>query len=75
MKSNFFYLILLLCIMACKDQTNRDNRSIVQYPKTKQVDSVDLYFGTSVRDTYRWLEDDRSEETGAWVKLQNDATY
>lgn len=61
--------------MACKDQTNRDNRSIVQYPKTKQVDSVDLYFGTSVRDPYRWLEDDRSEETGAWVKLQNDATY
>lgn len=47
----------------------------MDYPKTKQVDSVDEYFGTEVKDPYRWLEDDNSQETKAWVKAQNKVTF
>jgi prolyl oligopeptidase len=36
---------------------------------------VDQYFETSVKDPYRWLEDDRSKETEAWVRSQNKTTF
>jgi prolyl oligopeptidase len=45
------------------------------YPETKKIDHVDNYFGEKINDPYRWLEDDRSAETGTWVKTQNDVTY
>ena len=45
------------------------------YPKTRQVEQIDDYFGTTVRDPYRWLEDDNSQETKAWVTAQNTLTF
>ncbi|MBL4940284.1 MAG: S9 family peptidase [Colwellia sp.] len=45
------------------------------YPVTKQGETVDNYFGRDIADPYRWLEDDRSEETAAWVKAQNKTTF
>jgi hypothetical protein len=39
--------------------------SQLNYPKTKTVAQTDDYFGTKVNDPYRWLEDDRSQETKA----------
>jgi len=47
----------------------------IQYPQTKKGTTVDVYFDTKVNDPYRWLEDDKSTETGAWVKAQNEITY
>ncbi|MCB0432599.1 MAG: S9 family peptidase, partial [Mangrovimonas sp.] len=47
----------------------------VDYPKTKKVDTIDTYFGEKVADPYRWLEDDRSPETEAWVKEENKVTF
>lgn len=47
----------------------------IQYPQTKKGETVDVYFETKVSDPYRWLEDDKSAETGAWVKAQNEVTY
>ena len=66
MKRTLFLLIAGAMLTSCNSKTT--------YPKTKKVDVVDDYFGTQVADPYRWLEDDRSEETQAWVKKQNQVT-
>lgn len=47
----------------------------LKYPQTAKVDTVDTYFGVQVKDPYRWLENDRSPETEAWVKTQNAVTH
>jgi prolyl oligopeptidase len=44
------------------------------YPSTKKVDVVDDYFGTKVKDPYRWLEDDNAADTKLWVQAQNAVT-
>ncbi len=44
------------------------------YPETRKGDVVDTYFDTKVPDPYRWLENDRSEETENWVIAQNKVT-
>ena len=46
----------------------------LDYPETKKVDQVDDYFGTKVADPYRWLEDDNSADTKAWVEAQDKLT-
>jgi prolyl oligopeptidase len=45
------------------------------YPETKKTDTVTDYHGTKVADPYRWLEDDRSDETKQWVTEQNKVTF
>ena len=50
-------------------------KSRIEYPETRKVDVTDNYFGTVVPDPYRWLEDDRSDETAEWVKAQNELTF
>ncbi|EGQ7796912.1 S9 family peptidase [Vibrio parahaemolyticus] len=47
----------------------------MHYPKTRKDSVVDTYFGHDIADPYRWLEDDRSEETAQWVSGQNSATF
>jgi prolyl oligopeptidase len=45
------------------------------YPKTRKSDQMDDYHGVKVADPYRWLEDDRSAETAAWVEAENKVTF
>nr|WP_244441649.1 prolyl oligopeptidase family serine peptidase [Pseudidiomarina atlantica] len=45
------------------------------YPTTFRGNVTDNYFGTVVADPYRWLEDDRSVDTEAWVQAQNEVTF
>jgi prolyl oligopeptidase len=47
----------------------------IEYPKTKKSEQFDDYHGTRVADPYRWLEDDNSAETKAWVEAQNKVTF
>ncbi|MEZ5306570.1 MAG: prolyl oligopeptidase family serine peptidase [Pyrinomonadaceae bacterium] len=44
------------------------------YPKARQSDQKDDFFGTTVADPYRWMEDPDSAETQAWVRAQNKLT-
>ena len=44
------------------------------YPKAAKDGTVDEYFGTKVSDPYRWLENDTSAETAAWVEAENKVT-
>lgn len=59
----------IVCTLVMNAQTK------INYPETKKIDHVDTYFGEKINDPYRWLEDDRSAETEAWVKAQNVVTY
>ena len=47
----------------------------IKYPVSKKTNVNENYHGTTVADPYRWLEDDNSEETKAWVKAQNEVTF
>ncbi len=46
----------------------------IDYPDTKKVDHVDTYFGTQVKDPYRWLET-HNEEVDEWIEAQNKVTF
>lgn len=74
-------LLLLLVAASCgtdsKPKPVFDFKPIsVTYPNTRQDSTVqDTYFGTTIADPYRWLEDDQSDETKQWVKDQNAVTF
>ena len=74
MKNVIPALFAVALISSCKNES-KPEPIIVNYPVTAKVDTVDTYFGTEVKDPYRWLEDDRSPETEAWVKDQNKTTF
>ena len=78
MKKTVISLSIIASFIACKQEVKEEiakNEIQLNYPETKKVDTVDNYFGTEVKDPYRWLEDDRSEETEEWVKTQNKVTF
>src|SRR5687767_6840504 len=47
----------------------------IKYPETRKDTVVDAHFGVTIADPYRWLEDDNSAETAAWVQAQNTVTF
>jgi prolyl oligopeptidase len=75
MKKCLLIIAILSIFVSCKNEAEPMKAITVNYPETKKVDTVNTYFGESVADPYRWLEDDRSAETEAWVKSQNEATF
>ena len=60
--------------VSCKQEVKQRNIE-VNYPETIKKAVIDTIFGTKVVDNYRWLEDDRSKETEAWVKAENAVTF
>ncbi|MEM7105457.1 MAG: prolyl oligopeptidase family serine peptidase [Bacteroidota bacterium] len=74
-------IMVLLIFSGCNELSDQGSKANLNtspeivYPETNKVDHADDYFGTKVNDPYRWLEDDNSEETAAWVTEQNNVTY
>lgn len=61
-----------------KEESSSEARTEIKtkaYPSVKRDSVSDDYFGTTVEDPYRWLENDTSAETEAWVKAQNNVTF
>ncbi|HKJ06909.1 MAG TPA: prolyl oligopeptidase family serine peptidase [Flavobacteriaceae bacterium] len=75
MNKLFILTVLGLFTLSCTVTETDKNAITLEYPTTKKVDTVTNYFGTEVKDPYRWLEDDMSTETGEWVKAQNKVTF
>ena len=60
--------------VSCNEEI-KQQKTKVNYPLTTKKAVIDTLFGTEVVDNYRWLEDDRSEDTETWVKAENEVTF
>lgn len=70
------YLSLVIAVLINPFSSKaQQSTNTMTYPKTKKINITDTYFGTSINDPYRWLEDDRSADTKSWVEAQNRVTY
>lgn len=47
----------------------------LSYPPSRRDKHIDTLHEKPIADPYRWLEDDHSEETSAWVSAQNELTF
>ena len=76
MKNLFLIMIALTTIASFgQKQKKQPKTKALKYPTTEKIPVTDDYFGVKVTDNYRWLEDDKSPKTMAWVKAQNVVTY
>ncbi len=75
--------LILATLASCNNNTHKMSENIIlpadsinnlEYPKTAKGTVSDDYFGTKVEDPYRWLENDTSAETKAWVIAENKVT-
>jgi len=68
---HFFTLIFVLMLFPPQGiaQTSK-----IEYPETPMDDISDCYFGTEIKDQYRWLENTDSSQTIKWVKKQDKLT-
>ncbi|MBK7384755.1 MAG: S9 family peptidase [Flavobacteriales bacterium] len=68
------FALPLLTLVACNSEENQVVEKIT-YPETrKDTTAGDSLHGTWVADPYRWLENDTTVETAAWVTAQNEVT-
>ena len=66
------FLLSIMLISGFPDQSMAQQK--FSYPLTEKSAQTDNYFGTSIADPYRWLENDTAKNTGEWVKAQNAVT-
>lgn len=77
------FILGLIFLAGCQpneNQTTTQNETQnpmmeLTYPETKTVDVEDEYFGTKVKDEYRWLELDTAADVKEWVVEQNKVSF
>ncbi|KLT64501.1 prolyl oligopeptidase family protein [Pedobacter sp. BMA] len=75
MKKQILLSLFAFTLFACNESKKpAENITRMKYPETKKDSTTDNYFGTTVADPYRWLENDTSAETKAWVEAENKVT-
>lgn len=75
MKKQFVLALFAISLFACNQgKKSAEKITVMKYPDTKKDSRIDNYFGTNIADPYRWLENDTSAETAAWVKAENKVT-
>ncbi|MEM9547927.1 MAG: prolyl oligopeptidase family serine peptidase [Bacteroidota bacterium] len=77
MKKYILLLIFSGALLSCQNEKTAEvifEKIDVNYPETEMEEVVDNYHGTEIKDPFRWLEDDNSEETMDWVNRQNEVT-
>ena len=75
MKLNYLRITALATAAVLSSCQQKEIAMTLTYPETKKEVVRDTFFEQAVEDPYRWLEDDRSEETADWVKRQNEVTF
>ncbi|WP_397334429.1 prolyl oligopeptidase family protein [Paenimyroides ummariense] len=65
---------IFIASVILSQSVNAQNKAM-NYPQTAKKEVIDTYFNNKIADPYRWLEDDRSAETAAWVTAQNNVTF
>jgi prolyl oligopeptidase len=84
-KTRYFQLShVILCILAgtfmtaCKPQPPTEKTATtfkLAYPAVVRSTVQETYFGKTLTDPYRWLEDLNSKETVEWVAAQNSVAF
>ncbi len=75
MKNTLPLAALLLASCGTGADTEHKHVEKLKYPETRKDSTAgDTLHGTYVADPYRWLENDTSAATAAWVKAQNAIT-
>ena len=70
MRIYIYFIFVSLLFLSCNESDKKNS-----YPETKKIPVTDMYFDESVTDDYRWLEDDKSDDTKKWVINQNNTTF
>ena len=60
----------VLAVCACQ-RVNPEATSL-EYPFAERSSHTDVYFGETVADPYRWMEDLESDEVASWVEAENE---
>ncbi|MGM9476706.1 prolyl oligopeptidase family serine peptidase [Pedobacter sp. GSP4] len=75
MKKQILLSLFALNFLACvQEKKPAEKITLMKYPETKKDSTTDNYFGTTISDPYRWLENDTSAATKAWVDAENKVT-
>ena len=74
MKKALLIMGSVIALAACTEKP-QPRYQVAEYPEAFRDETVvDNYFGTEVADPYRWLENDTSAETNAWVEAERKVT-
>jgi prolyl oligopeptidase len=71
-----FCFVILAAVFLGLDRPTVAGASVppIVYPPTPRTNATDTYFGTTVPDPYRWLEQTQSPQVRKWVSLETELT-